>query len=298
MAVGVEYFDAAGNKKHVLAQKIILAASAVGTPRILLNSKSKDSPNGLANENDQVGRNLMIHPLGIVDGVFDYDLDTDIGPQGCMIYSLQHYRNPLADHKLGYMMHALRGGGPLEAARVAWLRKRLRFGKDLLSDFDIFFKRQMAISIICEDLPEAKNRIYLDHNIADPYGISGVKVEYKLHKNTKAAMLAGMANARKIMMTAGSRKHLLMGLCVILAGTRWVHVVWGETPRLQWLINLAKLMGSICISRTPVSLLRVLASTQPTQFKLSPYIWQIILLNNLRRLDNGCLTIVGCYVSR
>ena len=211
IAVGVEYFDAAGNKKYLLARKIILAASAVGTPRILLNSKSEDSPNGLANENDQVGRNLMVHPLGVVDGLFDRDLDADVGPQGCMIYSLQHYRNPMADHKLGYMMHALRGGGPLEAARAAWLRKRLRFGKDLLSDFDVFYKRQMAISIICEDFPEAKNRIYLDHDIADQYGIAGVKVEYKLHENTKAVMLDGMANARKIMMAAGAEKTFAYG---------------------------------------------------------------------------------------
>ena len=108
-------------------------------------------------------------------------------------------------------MHALRGGGPLEAARMAWLRKRLRFGKELLSDVDVFYKRQMAISIICEDLPEAKNRIYLDHNVADQYGVSGVKVEYKLHENTKAVMLAGMANARKIMITAGSKKTFAYG---------------------------------------------------------------------------------------
>ena len=68
--------------KRLHGLRVILTASAAGTPRILLNSISEDFPNGLANNSDQVGRNLMIHPLGFVEGIFDEALDTDIGPQG------------------------------------------------------------------------------------------------------------------------------------------------------------------------------------------------------------------------
>ena len=80
----------------------------------------------------------MIHPLGFVEGIFDEELDTDVGPQGCMIYSLEHYRSPDADHELGYMLHVLRGTGPLEAARSALLRRKLKFGPSVYNDFDAF----------------------------------------------------------------------------------------------------------------------------------------------------------------
>ena len=97
----------------------------------------------------------MIHPLGFVEGIFDEELDTDIGPQGCMIYSLEHYRSEDAEHELGYMLHVLRGTGPLEAARSALLRRKLKFGPSVYDDFDAFHRRQLGVSVICEDLPMA-----------------------------------------------------------------------------------------------------------------------------------------------
>ena len=81
-AVGIEYFDKDGEGHNLTAERIILAASATGTPRILLNSTSAQFPNGLGNSRDQVGRHLMIHPLGFVEGIFDEELDTNVGPQG------------------------------------------------------------------------------------------------------------------------------------------------------------------------------------------------------------------------
>lgn len=211
VATGVDYVDANGNEVRLYAKKIVLASSAIGTPRLLLNSLSEQFPRGLANEHDQVGRHLMLHPLGFVDGIFDHDLDADTGPQGCMIYSLQHYRNKAANHKLGYMMHALRGGGPLEAARYAWSRKRLSFGPQIYKDFALFYRRQLAVSIICEDLPRPENRVCLDRSSADTKGTLGVKVLYQMSKNTKAIMLHGMNNARKLLKTAGATKTFAYG---------------------------------------------------------------------------------------
>jgi choline dehydrogenase-like flavoprotein len=40
----------------------VLAAHAIEIPRLLLNSRTAASPNGVANRSDQVGRNLMDHP--------------------------------------------------------------------------------------------------------------------------------------------------------------------------------------------------------------------------------------------
>lgn len=58
-ATGVSYIDKATmTEKRVAARSVVLAASACESARLLLNSKSKLFPNGLANSSGQVGRNL------------------------------------------------------------------------------------------------------------------------------------------------------------------------------------------------------------------------------------------------
>ena len=52
------------------ARAVIVAANGVGTPRLLLLSKSDRHPGGLANSSGLVGRNLMFHPYAIVSGFF------------------------------------------------------------------------------------------------------------------------------------------------------------------------------------------------------------------------------------
>ncbi|MBM1220398.1 GMC family oxidoreductase [Ponticoccus sp. SC2-23] len=51
----------AGNVHMISAPRVILAAGALASPRLLLASASDAWPEGCANRNDQVGRNLMFH---------------------------------------------------------------------------------------------------------------------------------------------------------------------------------------------------------------------------------------------
>ena len=47
--------------------------------------------NGLANGSGLVGKNLMLHPLGYVEGKFNKFLGSFIGPEGCCIASQEFY---------------------------------------------------------------------------------------------------------------------------------------------------------------------------------------------------------------
>jgi choline dehydrogenase-like flavoprotein len=59
-ANGVSFIDRiSGKQRHVAARVVVLAASACESVRILLNSKSAQFPNGLANSSGKVGRYLM-----------------------------------------------------------------------------------------------------------------------------------------------------------------------------------------------------------------------------------------------
>ena len=59
-ATGVSYVDkATKSEKRVMARAVVVAASACESARLLLNSKSKIFPDGLANSSGTVGRYLM-----------------------------------------------------------------------------------------------------------------------------------------------------------------------------------------------------------------------------------------------
>ena len=128
-----------------------------------------------------------------------------------MIYSLEHYRSPDAEHDLGYMLHVLRGTGPLEAARAALQRRKLKFGPSLHDDFDAYYRRQLAISVICEDLPSPDNRVRLNAGSADRFGVPGIKVDYTLQDNARKMMTHGMGNARQVLIQAGARRIFAYG---------------------------------------------------------------------------------------
>ncbi len=53
-----------GVENRIACRAVVLAAGAIGTPEILLASKSADFPDGLGNTHDVLGRYLHDHPLG------------------------------------------------------------------------------------------------------------------------------------------------------------------------------------------------------------------------------------------
>jgi len=65
------YLNSQGNKKELKAKLFILAAQAIESSRLLLNSKDENFPNGVANNSSNVGKNLLSSSGGIVSGEFD-----------------------------------------------------------------------------------------------------------------------------------------------------------------------------------------------------------------------------------
>ena len=70
MADGVVYYDAIGEEHRQRAHVVAVACNGIGTPRLLLNSRSPQFPDGLANRDSLVGKRLMFHPYAMVTGVF------------------------------------------------------------------------------------------------------------------------------------------------------------------------------------------------------------------------------------
>jgi len=71
LANSVTWCDDSGEQHLTEADVIVMAGNGIGTPRLLLASASTAHPAGLANSSHQVGRNLMLHPIAGVTGVWD-----------------------------------------------------------------------------------------------------------------------------------------------------------------------------------------------------------------------------------
>jgi choline dehydrogenase-like flavoprotein len=206
-ASGVVYVDATGAEQRVDARVVILACNGVGTPRLLLNSKSAQFPDGLANRSGEVGKNLMLHPCGYVEGIFAESLDAHLGPHGSCILSQEFYETqPERGFVRGYTMQVLRGPGPIETAVTGVARREIPWGPNHHREFAARFGRTVGIAIIVEDLPEAHNSVTLDPDLKDSTGIPSPKITYRLSDNSKKMLSHGLSRGREVLSAAGATK--------------------------------------------------------------------------------------------
>jgi choline dehydrogenase-like flavoprotein len=206
---GAEYFDKDGELKFYSARIVVLAASGIGTPRILLNSKSNQNPNGLANSSGLVGRRLMLHPLAYIEGDFAENLDSNWGPQGCAILSQEFYGDNVNNaFRKGYTFQLLRGPGPMEWMHARLRRKEMIWGEGHKKFFEDNFNRSISMTAIVEDLPEESNFIDLDPELHDSFGIPIPRINYTLSENSKKMLAHAMRMGKLLMRTAGATKVL------------------------------------------------------------------------------------------
>jgi len=84
-ASGAVYYDRQGNLHEQPARVVVVCCNGIGTPRLLLNSKSKLFPQGLANSHGVVGRNFMMHPFRMLEGVFEAEMNGYEDPLGFLL---------------------------------------------------------------------------------------------------------------------------------------------------------------------------------------------------------------------
>ncbi len=211
-ATGAVYYDKEGNECFQKARLVIIACNGVGTPRLLLNSKSPQFPNGIANSSGLVGKNLMLHPLGYVEGVFEKDLESHLGPHGCCIQSQQFYETDKSRGFVrGYTMQILRGPGPLETAMSGVMRRQIPLGEGHHEAFKSIFGRTIGMGVIVEDLPEEENTVTIDPELTDAFGIPAPKINYRLGENSKRMLAFGLKKGKEVMDAAGAVKTLAFG---------------------------------------------------------------------------------------
>ena len=214
LADGATYVDRDGVTRHQRAQVVILAANGVGTPRLLLLSASARFPNGLANSSGLVGKRLMMHPYAAVNGVYEEDLESWLGPAGQSIVSTQFYES---DGSRGFVRGAkwqvMPAGGPMgnrsgyggkAVPGEGWDPLAVSWGESFHLQARRSFGRSFEWGIIAEDLPDEANRVALSPDVMDADGIPVPKVVYRTSENTRKLLAFHVERAREAHLAAGA----------------------------------------------------------------------------------------------
>ena len=82
---------------------------------------------------------------------------------------------------------------------------RLPFGEDHHAVYRRLLNHRIGLSAICEDLPEAHNRVTLDPVLKDSSGIPAPRIDYTLSDNSRRMMAHGIARATQVLETAGAK---------------------------------------------------------------------------------------------
>ncbi|MBV9172308.1 MAG: GMC family oxidoreductase [Chloroflexi bacterium] len=206
-ARGVVYYDRDGAIHEQRAPLIVLACNGVGTPRLLLNSRSPRFPDGLANRSGLVGKNLMFHPFSAVGGVFakPIELDSMAGPIGSVIFSHEFYEtDSKRDFVRGFGLQIVRQTGPLNTALGGFPMARVPWGESHHKLFAERYGQMINIGVMGEDLPETVNEVTLDPDLTDTHGIPAPLVRYRLSDNSLRMMEYGVARASEVLQAAGA----------------------------------------------------------------------------------------------
>ena len=160
------------------AKVVVLAAGALVTPVLLLNSRSGDWPRGLANGSDWVGRNLMRHLLDRVEVWPQPDhkataANKEIGFNDFYFWEGQKYGTVQSFGEIP----------PMEwlTNRPGWGPKALRLMSPAVRRiYERFFTGGLLLTTIMEDLPYLDNRV-LPYDRPSVDGRQRLRIQYRLH---------------------------------------------------------------------------------------------------------------------
>ncbi len=208
-ATGAEWFDVAGRLNRTTADVVVLAANGIGTPRILLNSATNQFPEGLANTSGQVGRNLMLHPIAGVSGIWNERVSGWSGNDGFCLLTQQFYETDVSrGFARGYEIQLTRSQGPLLTA-LGGFGLDVPWGRNHHARFERVFGHAATAAVTCEDLPDDRNFISLDASASDRFGVPAARMNYQVEENAERMLDHGIANARTLMLEAGASEVLV-----------------------------------------------------------------------------------------
>ncbi|WP_149277052.1 GMC family oxidoreductase [Pareuzebyella sediminis] len=192
-ATGVSYISKDDRKEYKLRGKVVvLAASACSSARILLNSKSKQHPNGLGNSSDVVGKYLHdstgASAAGFIPGLMNRNVSyNEDGVGGMHVYSPWWGDNSKLDFPRGYHIEVWGGMGnpnygfamnPNDFNKFFGLKVG-GYGDQLRDDVKKYYGSVIGFGGRGESIARKDNFCEIDPTKVDEFGIPILKFNYK-----------------------------------------------------------------------------------------------------------------------
>lgn len=192
-------------KYYVKAKIFVVACRAIETARLLLMSKSKEFPNGLANNSNQVGKNLVFSAGGSGSGYFYKDKIgkekfSEINIPGLWVnrsihkfYEIENGTNkPIKGGVVDFIWeHA---NPMMRATRSKWTSKGLLYGKALKKNLKSIFteEKRLRFEIFIDWIPNDNNFVSLSYEHTDKYGdpVANIRIFYNNYSDKVGEYIA------------------------------------------------------------------------------------------------------------
>jgi choline dehydrogenase-like flavoprotein len=214
-ATGVVYRAEGSNAEHRQRAKVIVVAGySIETPRLLLNSVSARFPHGLANNEDQVGRYVMVQGAAQSAGRFPDELRMYKAPPP-QVSSEDYYETDQSrGFARGFSIQTVSpqpiGWAEHVAAEGHWGREMREYMRD--------YNHWTTIGVLNELIPRADNRVTLADE-KDRYGLPVAKFTHSLSQNDKDNIAYSKKIIRNILDAAGAQD--------VLTISRYAHLIGG-----------------------------------------------------------------------
>ncbi len=205
-ATGVEVVDATDNKTYEFKSKIVfLCASAFNSTWVLMNSATDIWPDGLGSSSGELGHNVMDHHFrcganGKVEG-FEDKIEYGRRPVGIYIPRFRNIYDDKRDYVRGF---GYQGG----ASRSGWGRDvaEMNIGgefKDILCEPGSW---SMGATAFGEMLPYHENKISLNKNVKDKWGLPVLDMDVEIKDNEKKMRIDMMNDMKEMLEAAGVKE--------------------------------------------------------------------------------------------
>jgi choline dehydrogenase-like flavoprotein len=202
-ATGVEIIDAMDNNTIEYKAKIIfLCASAFNSTWVLMNSATEIWPDGLGSSSGELGHNVMDHHFrcgarGSVDG-FEDKIEFGRRPVGVYVPRFRNIYDDKRDYVRGF---GYQGG----ASRGNWSRQvaEMSVGGDFKNELCEPGKWGIGIGAFGETLPYHENKISLNKNVKDKWGLPVLDMDIEIKENEKKMRVDMMNDAKEMLEAAG-----------------------------------------------------------------------------------------------
>lgn len=205
-ATGVTYFDAERREHFQPARAVVLACNGLETPRLLLMSSSSRFPNGLANSSGMVGRHLMWNGNASTFGVYERRLNDWKGAMVTRMLWDFYDSDPARGFYGGGGIDARFWGYPLFFAFGGLPPGTPQWGAEWKRTLRQVYPHSMNIDVHTTSLPVPENRVELDPELKDAWGLPAARITYKDHPDDVATMRFLSGKAMQVHQAAGATR--------------------------------------------------------------------------------------------